>query len=127
MGASAAEPIAEVNALTTTFREYANGDTANALAAFYAYESQVPRVAAEKERGLREMYGADAKACRYFTLHKTADVHHSQVWRELLDEQFAADPSKAESALNAAEAAAQALWNALDGIERARVAKRTIQ
>jgi hypothetical protein len=29
--------------------------------------------------------------------------------------------------LNAAETAAQALWNALDGIERARVTKRTIQ
>lgn len=126
MGVADAEPIAEVGALTATFREYASGDTANALAAFYAYESQVPRVAAEKERGLREMYGADAKTCRYFTLHKTADVHHSQVWRELLDEQLAVDPSKAAAALNAAETAAAALWGALDGIERARVAKRTI-
>jgi pyrroloquinoline-quinone synthase len=124
---SAAEPITEVSALTAKFREYASGDTANALAAFYAYESQVPRVAAEKERGLRDLYGADAKTCRYFTLHKTADVHHSQVWRELLDDQLAADPAKADAALNAAETAAQALWNALDGIERARVAKRTIQ
>jgi pyrroloquinoline-quinone synthase len=121
-----AEPIAEVSALTSTFREYASGDTANALAAFYAYESQVPRVAAEKERGLRDMYGADAKTCRYFTLHKTADVHHSQVWRELLDEQLAADPAKAGAALNAAETAAAALWSALDGIERARVAKREV-
>ena len=41
--------------------------------------------------------------------------------------QLAADPAKADAALNAAETAAQALWNALDGIERARVAKRTIQ
>jgi pyrroloquinoline-quinone synthase len=131
MGANAsvpgAEPIAEVNALTAKFREFASGETAQALAAFYAYESQVPRVAAEKERGLRDLYGADAKTCRYFTLHKTADVQHAQVWRELLDEQLAADPAKTEAALNAAETAAQALWNALDGIERARVTKRTIQ
>ena len=127
MGAASAEPIAEVSELTAKFREYACGEATNALAAFYAYESQVPRVAAEKERGLRDLYGADAKTCRYFTLHKTADVHHSQVWRELLDDQLAADPAKADAALNAAETAAQALWNALDGIERARVAKRTIQ
>ena len=127
MGATSAEPIAEVDALTAKFRGFASGNTANALAAFYAYESQVPRVAAEKERGLRDLYGADAKTCRYFTLHKTADVHHAQVWRELLDEQLAADPAKPDAALNAAETAAQALWNALDGIERARVAKRTFQ
>jgi pyrroloquinoline-quinone synthase len=126
MGAASADAIAEVDALTATFREYASGDTANALAAFYAYESQVPRVAAEKERGLRDLYGADAKTCRYFTLHKTADVHHAQVWRELLDEQLASDPAKADAALNAAENAAAALWNALDGIERARVAKRAV-
>jgi pyrroloquinoline-quinone synthase len=126
MGAASADAIAEVDALTATFREYASGDTANALAAFYAYESQVPRVAAEKERGLRDLYGANAKTCRYFTLHKTADVHHAQVWRELLDEQLASDPAKADAALNAAENAAAALWNALDGIERARVAKRAV-
>jgi pyrroloquinoline-quinone synthase len=121
-----AEAIAEVNALTAKFREFASGDTTSALAAFYAYESQVPRLAAEKERGLRDLYGAEAKTCRYFTLHKTADVHHAQVWRELLDEQLAADPTKTEAALNAAETAAQALWNALDGIESARLSKREV-
>lgn len=124
MGATGSPAIAEVDQLTKTFRRIVDEDTIAALAAFYAYESQVPRVAGEKERGLRELYGADSKTCRYFTLHKTADVHHASVWRELIDEQLAADPSKADAALNAAETAAAALWNALDGIERARVAKR---
>jgi pyrroloquinoline-quinone synthase len=81
-------------------------------------------VAAEKERGLKELYGADAKTCKYFTLHKTADIQHANVWKKLIDEHVAGDPAKADVALNAAETAAAALWNALDGIERERVAKR---
>jgi pyrroloquinoline-quinone synthase len=124
MGASGSPAIAEVQQLTATFRRIVDEDTTAALAAFYAYESQVPRVAAEKERGLRDLYGADVKTCRYFTLHKTADVHHASVWRGLIDERLACDPSKADAALNGAETAAAALWNALDGIERARLAKR---
>jgi pyrroloquinoline-quinone synthase len=78
--------IPEVEALITHFRSVAaNGELSEALAAFYAYESQVPRVAREKARGLKVMYGADEKTCRYFTLHTTADVQHSQVWRDLLE------------------------------------------
>jgi len=100
------------------------GSSAEALAAFYAYESQVPRVAKEKARGLKEMYGADNATCRYFTLHTTADVRHSQVWKELLSKEIADDASAAR-ALDAAEAAAKALWTALDGIERERVARNS--
>src|SRR5262249_6658738 len=82
----AAAVIPEVAYLLGHFRSVArDGEVSEALAAFYDYESQVPRVAREKARGLREMYGADEKTCRYFTLHTTADVHHSQVWRELLE------------------------------------------
>ena len=44
----------------------------------------MPRVATEKERGLRERYGADERTTRYFTLHATADVYHANVWREQL-------------------------------------------
>jgi pyrroloquinoline-quinone synthase len=124
MGANGAPAVKEVTELISTFRTLTAQDTLSALAAFYAYESQVPRVAAEKERGLRDLYGADAKTCRYFTLHKTADVHHASVWSKLIEEQVANDPAEADAALNAAEAAAAALWNALDGIERERVAKR---
>ena len=91
-----------------------------ALAAFYAYESQVPRVAQEKERGLREMYGADDKTCGYFSLHTTADVYHSRVWRSQLEQRVAANPACADAALDAAENAARMLWRALDGIEGRR-------
>jgi pyrroloquinoline-quinone synthase len=124
MGAKGAPVVNEVSELISTFRTLTAQDTLSALTAFYAYESQVPRVAAEKERGLRDLYGADAKTCRYFSLHKTADVHHAGVWRTMIEEQVANDPAKADDALNAAESAAAALWNALDGIERERLAKR---
>jgi pyrroloquinoline-quinone synthase len=126
MGASRAafghEPVPELKQLTQHFtRVSEEGTPEEALAAFYAYESQVPRVAKEKDRGLRSWYGADEKTTRYFTLHATADVYHSNVWREQLNKRVAAHPETAEKALHAAEEAAKALWTALDGIEARRM------
>jgi pyrroloquinoline-quinone synthase len=116
------QPVGEIKKLTSFFHHTAGeGTPAEALAAFYAYESQVPRVAQEKARGLREMYGADEKTCHYFTLHTTADVYHSRVWKKQLEQQVAGNPAAAEKALAAAESAAQALWHALDGIEARRL------
>jgi len=116
------EAPAEVRELIAEFRRVAReGSTAEALATFYAYESQVPRVAKAKADGLAERYGADARTCGYFTLHQFADVEHSQVWRELLAGEVAARPEQAESALASAETAAQALWHVLDGMEARRM------
>ena len=110
------EPLREIQELIETFQGIAReGTPAEALAAFYAYESQVPRIAQEKARGLREMYGADAKTCAYFTLHQTADVHHARVWSEQL-EKAVRDEGGHAGALASAEKIAQALWRALDGI-----------
>jgi pyrroloquinoline-quinone synthase len=120
------QPLAEVSDLIEFFHQTAQqAAPAEALAAFYAYESQVPRVAQEKARGLREMYGASDKTCGYFTLHSTADVHHSKVWRQQLAKRLETetDPSLAENALAAGEGAAKALWHALDGIERRRTVR----
>jgi pyrroloquinoline-quinone synthase len=115
-------PVAEVRELIRHFHHVAGeGTPEEALAAFYVYESQVPRVAAEKERGLREMYGADDKTCGYFTLHATADVYHSNVWRKQLESRLAANPEAAETALDTAEETARMLWQALDGIETKRM------
>lgn len=120
----AREPVLpEIGQLVSSFHQVSReGATEEALAAFYAYESQVPRVAAEKARGLREMYGADEKTCGYFTLHTTADVYHSRVWKNQLA-RLVQNDSAAARALNAGEKAAQGLWNALDGIEAARLAR----
>src|ERR1700674_3599758 len=117
-------PIAQVRELTRHFHRVASeGTPEEALAAFYAYESQVPRIAKEKERGLREMYAADERVTAYFTLHTTADVYHSQVWRQELGKRLEANPQMAEKALAAGENAARALWRALDGIEARRMEK----
>lgn len=129
MGADAgqvkqSDPVAEVKDLIAAFRGFMQQETAAALAALYAYESQVPRIACEKAEGLEKHYGADARTCRYFTLHQTADVHHAQVWRNLIDKQLEATPEAADTALSAAESAARALWAALDGVERKRLSRK---
>ena len=116
-------PVAEVRELVRYFHRVASeGTPEEALAAFYVYESQVPRVAKEKEHGLRQMYGADDKTCGYFALHATADIFHSNVWRNQLENRIAANPETAQSTLDAAEKTAQLLWQALDGVEAARTA-----
>jgi pyrroloquinoline-quinone synthase len=115
-------PVPQIGDLMRYFHSVASdGTPEQALAAFYVYESQVPRIAKEKERGLREMYGADDKTCSYFALHATADIYHSNVWRTQLEKRIAAHPEAAEGALDAAENAARMLWQALDGIEAARL------
>jgi len=116
-------PVPEIRQLIRHFHQIASeGSPEQALAAFYVYESQVPRIAQEKERGLREMYGADDKTCGYFALHATADVYHSNVWRKQLEKRLAAHPETADAALDAAENAARMLWQALDGIDARRTA-----
>jgi len=117
------ESVPEVKRLVKHFAQVAEeGTPAEALAAFYAYESQVPRVATEKDRGLRERYGAGERTTRYFRLHATADVYHANVWREQLAKRVEEDPKAATQALDAAGNAAKALWTALDGIESRRTA-----
>ncbi len=116
-------PVKEIRQLIRHFHQVASeGSPEDALAAFYTYESQVPRIAKEKERGLRKLYGADDKTCGYFALHTTADVYHSNVWRNQLGKRIAAHPEAADAALDAAENAARMLWTALDGIEARRMA-----
>lgn len=114
-------PVPEIKKLIRFFYQVASdGTPEQALAAFYAYESQVPRIAKEKERGLRDTYAADDKTCGYFALHAEADVYHSNVWRNQLEKRIATRPETAAAALDAAETAARMLWQALDGIENRR-------
>jgi pyrroloquinoline-quinone synthase len=115
-------PVTAVRKLISWFQHVAGEcSPEEALAAFYAYESQVPRVAQEKDRVLRELYGADPKTRGYFTLHATADVYHAQVWRNQLEKRIKTNPGIAEKALTAGETAARALWAVLDGFEARRV------
>ncbi len=134
MGAESEEvrerrPMAPIAKLIDRYRQVAaTGSTAEVLATLYAYESQVPKVATEKARGLKEMYGADQKTIGYFALHAYADVQHSRVWREELEHYLMHHPEEREAALSAAERAAEWLWQALDGFEagRSRRAKAAV-
>lgn len=114
-------PVPEIRQLVRHFYRVVNeGSVEDALATFYAYESQVPRVSEDRERGLREVYGADDKTCGYFILHASENLHHAGLWREHLGQRIEAHPETADSALDAAENAARVLWRAMDGIDARR-------
>ena len=117
----ASRPMPAVANAMNWFRKIAaTGSRSQSLAAFYAYESQVPSVAEEKSKGLKERYGADRKTCGYFDLHKYADVEHSRVWGDLLEQELEAHPEEREAAMAAAVEAAKLLWEVLDGMELRR-------
>jgi len=84
----------------------------------------VPRIAAEKERGLRAWYGADDTTCGYFTLRQTADVHHAQLWRRLLEKADGGESCGCrEKRWLRAKRRRQKLWGALDGMRSRRQAR----
>jgi len=113
--------VPEMNKLVNAFRALAkDASVAAAFGALFAYESQVPKIAAEKRNGLKQHYGADDRACSYFTVHEKADIHHSAVWRKIISTLVEQDDRHAAEALDGISRAAQALWTALDGIERER-------
>jgi pyrroloquinoline-quinone synthase len=119
------ENLPQINQLVDFFGKTASkGNAIEALAAFCAYESQVPRIAKEKAVGLKQHYGADAKSYKYFSIHATADIEHTKVWRELIEQELENGENDRDNtiqlALDAAEKAAQHLWQALDGIEMKR-------
>ena len=114
-------PIPEVNDLVQAFRSIAQeAPVASVFGALFAYESQVPKIATEKLSGLKQHYGADDRTCSYFTLHRLADVHHSNVWRKMISTLVEQDERHAGEVLAGVSTAARALWTALDGIERDR-------
>lgn len=100
-----------------TFREIV-GDrpVAEAVAALYAYEAQVPEIASTKIDGLRKFYGVtSAKALAYFTIHEEADKNHRQAWRNWL-EQHVQGENDEEEILATTNQALDALWGALDAV-----------
>ena len=105
----------ETQALIDTFRKLSRQSYAAGLGALYAYESQFPGVASAKIDGLIERYDIkDEETLRFFEVHKSADVEHSVVCRQLLDK--LPEDQKVE-AIVAGEELAGALWNFLSGVE----------
>jgi pyrroloquinoline-quinone synthase len=103
-----------------TFREIV-GDrpVAEAVAALYAYEAQVPEIATTKIDGLKKFYGVDSpKGLAYFTVHEEADKLHRAAWRDWLEEHAHGDE---EEILATTNEALDALWGALDAVHCAHV------
>jgi pyrroloquinoline-quinone synthase len=105
-----------------TFREIcANRSVAEAVAALYAYESQVPEIAATKIDGLNRFYGiSDGKGTAYFSVHEEADKAHRSAWRNWLAENAVGNE---EQILATANDALNALWGALDAVHSGSCAK----
>ena len=94
-------------------------DFRDGLAALYAYESQVPIVALTKREGLAKFYNlSDERSVSFFSVHEAADIEHSRVERELLVEHCATEEQQ-DRAIAAADKAARALWQFLDGVYEA--------
>ena len=110
-------------AVVQTFREIC-GDrpVAEAVAALYAYESQVPEIATTKIDGLKKFYGVDsAEGLAYFTVHEEADKAHRAAWRGWLEEHANGND---EEILATTNEALDALWGALDAVHCAKIATR---
>jgi pyrroloquinoline-quinone synthase len=106
--------------VVTTFREIC-GDrpVAEAVAALYAYEGQVPEIASTKMDGLRQFYGIDKPAAlAYFAVHEEADKAHREAWRAWLNEHT--DTNSNDEVVATANEALTALWGALDAVHHTR-------
>jgi pyrroloquinoline-quinone synthase len=102
-------------AVVAKFREICSErPVSEAVAALYAYESQVPEIATTKIEGLRHFYGVTLpEGLAYFTVHEEADKAHRAAWRGWLEE-HASDES--DEILATANEALDALWGALDAV-----------
>ncbi len=115
----ATEPLPGTRTLVDTYGNICRERSpAEAVAALYVYEAQVPEIASQKIAGLRQFYGVtNPKGLAYFTVHEEADQRHRAAWRGWLT-QDASDSN--ESVLRTGDEALQALWGALDAVQTAR-------
>ncbi|MBP7251925.1 MAG: CADD family putative folate metabolism protein [Alphaproteobacteria bacterium] len=107
-------PRPAIQKVIKTFFDAAHSSYHVGLGALYAYESQVPEIADSKITGLKTQYGInDAATLQFFEVHKTADVEHRQVLKDILD---TLPEDKKQEAAQAAERAATALWDFLSEV-----------
>jgi pyrroloquinoline-quinone synthase len=119
----AAQHLPETVALVDTFRDATmNRSFAEACAALYVYESQVPEVAKTKIAGLKQWYGvADERSLQFFEVHIGADEIHSEVGAGMV-RRHTNDEAARAAVLRTSQECADALWSFLDGCYREYVA-----
>jgi len=106
-------------AVVQKFREICGDRTiAEAVAALYAYESQVPEIATTKIDGLKRFYGVtETDGLAYFAIHEEADKLHREAWRGWLAEHAEGNEDEIMASTNEA---LDALWGALDAVHCAK-------
>ena len=113
-------PLPGIRRLTETYSEICSrASLSGAVAALYAYESQVPEISATKIDGLRRYYGVTTeKGLAYFKVHEEADRVHRAAWRRWLEKSSESSAgANDETILTTARSALDALWRALDSIQ----------
>jgi pyrroloquinoline-quinone synthase len=118
-----ADPLPETDRLVSLFRDAtSNRSFAEACAALYVYESQVPEVAKTKIAGLKRFYGLDdPRGLQFFEVHIGADEIHAEVGAQMV-RRNAGEGASREAVMRTARECADALWGFLDGVHRAYVA-----
>lgn len=107
-----AEPHAGTTALVEHYAGVAaNAPVAEALAALFAYESQVPSIAWEKIKGLTEHYDLLPDQFEFFSVHLVSDVAHSGAELSAIEELC----EDGDAVVAAAEQASERLLGFLDG------------
>ena len=93
---------------------------AEAVAALYAYEAQVPEIATTKIDGLKKFYGIrEPKGLAYFEVHEEADKEHRTAWREWLEANAVGNEA---AILKSTNEALDALWGALSAVHSSSAA-----
>ncbi len=116
LGRSEKQP--ETKKLIDTFRSVCSqGSTAEALAALYAYESQIPAICESKIDGLKKHYGfTKPDHYEYFIVHVEADREHSAAEREMLSRYV--DNCNFKPLKASVNRVLDALWEMLSGVCR---------
>jgi pyrroloquinoline-quinone synthase len=113
--------LPQTSRLLDTFERLTRSSYPEAVGALFAYEHQVPEVAASKIDGLEKHYGiSDERSLRFFKVHLAADVYHTEACARMLDK---LSSQEQDVALSSAHEAADALWGFLDGMEAVRLAE----
>ncbi len=124
---ASAQPWPETRQLVGTFRSICREESVAAgLAALYAYESQIPKIAEAKLDGLRRFYGLTSpQAVEYFEVHIEADREHSRIERQLLARWI--DPTTVSDVFASAGAVLDRLWDFLFAVGRRYVVCETLR
>lgn len=120
-GERSAEPSAAMSALLDAYGDLGQVGPIAGLGGLIAYESQSSGVATSKGIGLREHYGLDSVATRFWDVHAELDLDHSDWAFEAIGE-VVTDDAELRQASGATRRIAEAWWSFLD--EREALAEK---